>query len=162
MASVVMMMIQLLGLSHSRHSDSAKKTTSPSMLLSLDRPSPGAAAAATLLLGDAVAVAVVLSAVVVGGGGDVGAAVDDDDAASEDDDDDEVPLAGESPTVRVKLAGRVDVAETVGRLQVVVAEEVVVQSTDCWAMASGRGLVFCAWARLMLIVMVVAPRAARV
>ena len=104
----------------------------------MERPSPGAAAAATLLLGDTEELAV---PVVISGGGAV-VVVDAD-----------VALAGEWSTVTVKVAGCVDVAETMGRLQVVV-EEVVVQSV-AWATASGMGLVSCAWAR------VVAPRAAR-
>jgi hypothetical protein len=132
--------------SHSRHSDRAKKTTSPSMLLSLDRPSPGAAAAATLLLGDADE----LAGPVLSGSGAV-VVVDAEDAPPV-----VVPLTGEWSTDTVKVAGCVDVAEkTVGRLQVVVGE--VVQSAVAWATASGIGLVSCAWAR----VVVVAPRAAR-
>lgn len=130
-------------LAHSRHSDSAKKTTSPNMLLSLGKPSPGAAAAATLLLGETEGEEVVASGAVV--------AVADtrDDALVEL----VVPLPGEWSTVTVKLAGCVDDAETLGRVQVVVGE--VVQSAVAWATSSGLGLVSCAWAR------VVAPRAAR-
>lgn len=113
------------------------------MLLSLGKPSPGAAAAATLLLGDTEGEEVVASGAVV--------AVADtrDDALV-------VPLPDEWSTVTVKLAGCVDDAETLGRVQVVVGE--VVQSAVpwvAWATSSGLGLVSCAWAR------VVAPRAAR-
>lgn len=135
---------------HSRHSDSAKKTTSPSMLLSVDKPSPGAAAATVVLVagaGDSVtmlAVVVAVPAAVVGSAADV----------SED-----VLLGGERSTVRVKGAGCVEVAEGLGRVQVV---EVEVQSAEDWAataIASGIGLVFCASAVVMLVV--VAPRAAR-
>lgn len=126
--------------------------TSPSMLLSLDRPSPAAAAAATLLVleeeeaaGDEEVVAVVgpvpaplvsvnvneLSVVVV-------------------------LLAGASMRVTVKFAASVDCAEVLGRDQVVVVEEVQsAVSWVAWATWSGLGFVSCAWAR------VVAPRAAR-
>lgn len=116
------------------------------MLLSLGRPSPGAAAAATLLLGDTEGEEVVAS------GGVVADADTRDDALVEL----VVPLPGEWSTVTVKLAGCVDDAETLGRVQVVVGE--VVQSAlpwVAWATSSGLGLVSCAWAR------VVAPRAAR-
>lgn len=146
----------ILSPTHSRHSDRAKKMTSPSMLLSLDRPSPPAAAAALLLLWML-------------------------DVAAGDDDEEPVAVAGPEPMdivvveppgpksgstgagdslmVRVKFAGLVDAAEVLGRVQVVVADEVV-QSVPCWvawaACWSGLlGLVLCAWAR------VVAPRAAR-
>lgn len=132
---------------HNRHSDSAKKTTSPSMLLSVDKPSPGAAAATVVLVagaGDSVTMLAVVVAVpaVVGSAADVS---------------DDVLLGGERSTVRVKGAGCVEVAEGLGRVQVV---EVEVQSAEDWAataIASGIGLVFCASARLV----VVAPRAAR-
>lgn len=119
---------------YSRHSDRAKKTTSPSMLLSLEKPSPGAAAAATLLLGDTEGEEVVAS------GGVVADADTRDDAPV-------VPLPGEWSTVTVKFAECVDDAETLGRVQVVVGE--VVQSVPwvAWATSSGLGLVSCAWAR---------------
>lgn len=139
------------GLAHSRHSDRAKKMTSPSMLLSLDRPSPAAAAAAAVLLllepaagdeelvavtGPSVEIVIVSEPSVV-----VGA----------------VPLAGPSTRVTVKFAGFVDEAEVLGRDQVVVGEEV--QSVLAWApIWSGLGFVSCAWARK---VVVVAPSAAR-
>lgn len=116
------------------------------MLLSVDRPSPGAAAAATAVVGEAEELALsagVVVVVVIGGG------PDDTPAAVV-----LVPLAGEGSSVRVKDATCVDVAETLGRLQVVVAEDEVQSAAD-WATASGRGLVFCANA------VVVAPRAAR-
>lgn len=127
--------------------------TSPSMLLSLDKPSPAAAAAAAVLLllepaaGDEELVAVTgppsveivivsePSVVVVGA----------------------VPLAGPSTRVTVKFAGFVDVAEVLGRDQVVDGEEV--QSVLAWAPIWSRlGFVSCAWARLMVVV---APSAAR-
>lgn len=140
--------------------------TSPSMLLSLDRPSPAAAAAATPPL-----LVVVLdvaagdeeeeeeppvpmdSVVVTGGpksdsvGADASSAVVEEPAA--------VPLAGDSLMVTVKFAGLVDAAEVLGRVQVVVVdEEQSVAWAACWAGLLGR--VSCAWAR------VVAPRATRI
>lgn len=153
MAHVLLVDVVVLrkrGRPHSRHSDRAKKMTSPSMLLSLDRPSPAAAAAAALLLlldpaagdeelvavtGPSVEIVIVREPSVV-----VGA----------------VPLAGESTRVTVKFAGVVDGAEVLGRDQVVVGEEV---QSVVWATWSGFGFVSCAWARK--VVVVVAPRAAR-
>lgn len=120
------------------------------MLLSVDRPSPGAAAATVVLVAGADEAVAVVAAVVEVAPAVVGSAAD----VSEDSDDEgEVPLAGEMPMVRVKPAVEVDDAETAGRVQVV---EVEVQSAD-WAAAaaSGIGLVF--WASAV----VVAPRAAR-
>lgn len=130
-----------------RHSDRAKKMTSPSMLLSLDRPSPAAAAAAALLLllldaapGDEGLVAVTGPSVEI-------VIVNDPSVAVV------VPLAGASTRVTVKFAALVDGADVLGRDQVVVGEEV---QSVVWATWSGLlGFVSCAWAR------VVAPRAAR-
>lgn len=123
------------------------------MLLSLDRPSPPAAAAATLLLlldaaaGDEEAVAVagpVPAEVIVN--------VNEPSVA--------VLLAGASMRVTVKFAGVVNGAEVLGSDQVVVVEEVQsAVSWVAWATWSGLGFVSCAWARLMVVV--VAPRAAR-
>lgn len=132
--------------------------TSPSMLLSLDRPSPPAAAAATLLplldaaAGDEGDVAVAGPEVIVRLG-------DDDVAVAEASVVVVVvvPLTGWSMRVTVKFAELVDSAEVLGRDQVVVGvEEQSVPASVAWAACSpGLGDVCCAWAR------VVAPRAAR-
>lgn len=141
----------LMLLSHSRHNDRAKKMTSPSMLLSLDRPSPPAAAAAAtllLLLLDAAAGDEELVAATPGPvSAEVMVNVNELSVA--------VLLAGESMRVTVKLAGFVDSAEVLGRTQVVVVEE---EQSVPWATWSGLGFVSCAWAKK---VVVVAPRAAR-
>lgn len=127
----------------SRHSDSAKKMTSPSMLLSLDRPSPPAAAA---LLDwapgedEEVAVAALVPP---------GAVVDEANAVLEEV---VVPLPGETVRVMVKLAGLTVDADVLGRDQFVLVDE---QLEACATADALEGLSSFAEA------MVAAPRAAR-
>lgn len=113
-------------LTQSRHNDRAKKMTSPSMLLSLDRPSPAVVAPLTL---EAVAGEEEVAVAVVDDGNeveivDVVASVGEAAVVV-------LPLIGGWPKVRVKFAELVDDADVLGRLQLVVED--VEQSEDCAA-----------------------------